>query len=244
MVTLGYAKCSQPSALAIAAASEGKIVAKRSSLCDINWGRSGITAAETLNRDISTVTNKRLMREAFKSHNVPMPALLSDVDITDWRDCRSGYFAIVGRPDRHTHGRGFWKIETEAQLDRALRGTRTKRAATHFMEYIDAVHELRVHVFQGKSIRMSEKHIEGAVGNWKQYTTIKPTIDKPTRRKARKAAKQAVEALGLDFGAVDILVDEHNNVYVLEVNSAPGIGGTLPALYAKTFIEWEETRNG
>lgn len=241
MLILGYAKCSRISAQAIAEASEGKIVARRSPDCQINWGRND-TSLDVLNGHIGNTTNKREMRELFSAHDVPMPYLFRAVDTIDWRDGRTDYPVIVGRPDRHTHGRGFWKIETEQQLDRAVRGTRTKKAATHFMEFIEAEHEIRVHVFNGKSVRMSEKHVEGTVGNWKQYTTIKPTIDSKTKQKARKAAKQAVAAVGLDFGAVDILVDAKSNVYVLEVNSAPGIGGSLPKLYAQLFIKWQEEK--
>lgn len=242
MLILGYAKCSKPSALAIAVASNGKIKAVQSSTCDINWGR--YRANSKLNADISNSTNKRVMRELFAFEGVPMPRLIQWHPM-GFRHRIGGelFQPLVGRPDKHTHGRGFWKIETEAQLDRAIRGTRKKAAATHFMQYIEAEHEIRVHVFQGRSIRMSEKHVEGAIGNWKQYTTIKPTIDKATRKKARTAAKQAVEAVGLDFGAVDILVDAHNSVFVLEVNSAPGIGGSLPKLYAETFIEWHTRKD-
>jgi glutathione synthase/RimK-type ligase-like ATP-grasp enzyme len=103
------------------------------------------------------------------------------------------------------------------------------------MEYIqNAPHEYRVHVFNGKSIRISEKAFFGREGNHRLYTTIKPTgqIDH-----VRSAAKLAVEALGLDFGAVDILANDEN-CWVLEVNSAPSLGGSMPQLYAQAFEEY------
>ena len=40
-----------------------------------------------------------------------------------------------------------------------------------------------------------------------------------------KLAIDAVKALGLDFGAVDIVEDKHGKFFVLEVNSAPGLEG-------------------
>jgi hypothetical protein len=39
-------------------------------------------------------------------------------------------------------------------------------------------------------------------------------------------AINTIDSLGLDFGAVDIIKDEHGDVFVLEVNTAPGLGNT------------------
>lgn len=231
---LTYSGKSRPSALAIEDVSDGEIEARRGSRGDINWGRAFANTA--LNPDISSVTNKRIMRELFKEHDVPMPKLYPVIERgiveldTDW-------LPLVGRPDTHMKGRGFWVCHTYSDVRRAIRGTRKKKAATHFMEYVDAPHEYRVHIFKGKSIRISEKlqgeYGETAHGN---YTTIKPTGN---IRHVRKAAKQAVDSVGLDFGAVDILADD-SNCWVLEVNAAPGLGGTMPRVYAETFKKWNE----
>jgi D-alanine-D-alanine ligase-like ATP-grasp enzyme len=102
------------------------------------------------------------------------------------------------------------------------------------MAYVPHDHEYRIHVFLGKSIRISEKKF--SEGN--KYTTIKPTCDRETRKLLRTAAKQAVSAVGLDFGCVDALWGKDGKAYVLEVNAAPGLGGTLPKLYAEVFEQW------
>jgi len=44
-------------------------------------------------------------------------------------------------------------------------------------------------------------------------------------RESIDLACRAVEALGLDFGAVDVLLGTDGHCYVLEVNSAPGVEG-------------------
>lgn len=50
------------------------------------------------------------------------------------------------------------------------------------------------------------------------------------------AAEEAVKALGLDFGAVDVLWNEANQIAkVCEVNTAPGISGTTIEDYEKFF---------
>lgn len=229
MLNIVYSGKSRPSALLIAQESED-INISRTNDGDINWGRARANTA--LNPDISNATNKRKMRELFEQHDVPAPSLM---DAGHAIEAVLAGKVVVGRPDQHTKGRGYWLCRSTVDIKKALKGTRRKKAATHFIEYVDAPHELRVHIFLGKSIRISEKaHTE-----FHKYTTIKPTIDVAH---VRSAAKQAVTALGLDFGAVDILATE-DNAWVLEVNTAPGLGGSMPRVWANKFLEWHRRRH-
>lgn len=232
-IVICYAGCSGPSAENIADES-ARIFTNRGAAGTINWGRE--KAGTILNPDISNSTNKREMRALFAENDVPMPEYYSASHAAGMTlEYNANEFPLVGRPDKHTKGRGFWLCRDEADVRRALRGTRKKKAATHFMEYIaDAPHEYRVHIFRGKSIRISEKEFFTDEDGKKDYTTIKPTG--PVKH-VRKAAKAAVLALGLDFGAVDILAND-KECWVLEVNAAPGLGGSMPALWAKTFLGW------
>lgn len=223
-----YSGKSRPSAIAIAKEDE-TIRLNRGPTGFVNWGR--YRANTKLNPDISKTTNKRVMRVLFQENGVPMPKLY----VLEGADLQ---FPCVGRPDRHTKGRGFWKCNNMDDVRKALRGTRKKRAATHFMEYVESDREYRVHIFNGKSIRISEKRFDDDTK--KNYTTAKPG-DVPLS-KVRNAAKAAVSAVGLDFGAVDILArgDRNDEVFVLEVNAAPGLGGSMPKLYADTFLKYME----
>lgn len=235
-----YSGASAPSARRIALEGDD-IELVRQSNGDINWGRA--SAHTSLNPDIHTVTNKRVMRELFREHGVPCPKLY--YPSSEESDLFGGGYIptpCVGRPDKHTGGRGFWLCKTPDDIMRALKGTRRKKAATHFMEYISkerAPREYRVHIFEGKSIRISEKRF-GTTGLTAHgsYTTVKPihNVDH-----VRKAAKQAVKAVGLDFGAVDILAND-SECWVLEVNAAPGLGGSMPRVYAEAFARWYERR--
>jgi D-alanine-D-alanine ligase-like ATP-grasp enzyme len=52
----------------------------------------------------------------------------------------------------------------------------------------------------------------------------------------RDVALQAVKALDLHFGAVDIIWNKKDNkCYVLEVNTAPGVEGTSTEIYADSI---------
>lgn len=54
----------------------------------------------------------------------------------------------------------------------------------------------------------------------------------------REQALLAVETVGLDFGAVDVIYNEYENKgYVLEINTAPGLEGTTLQDYQKAFGE-------
>jgi D-alanine-D-alanine ligase-like ATP-grasp enzyme len=102
------------------------------------------------------------------------------------------------------------------------------------MEFVEGDREYRVHIFKGKSIRVSEKSFFNDDRGKRDYVTVNHNTE---LSHVRKAAKKAVEALGLDFGAVDILATD-DECWVLEVNAAPGLGGTMPRLYAETFLAW------
>lgn len=56
------------------------------------------------------------------------------------------------------------------------------------------------------------------------------------------AAKRSLIASGLDFGAVDVLWNEHlQKAFVLEINTAPGLEGQTVADYAKFFRKFYES---
>lgn len=234
---IAYARQSAPSAYKLAQMDDRiELVRSSDELTDVNWGRR--VANSELNPDVNNSVNKLVMRQLFKEHGVPTPKLHTLEEAGQVVPDSYGYETLfIGRPSMHTRGRGFWPIANRHDLIRAAQGTRYKRAATHFIEYIDpsrAPREYRVHIFRDRCIRLSEKKPDSnsPIG----YTTIAPTH---SVSHVREAAKQAMKAVGLDFGAVDIMASE-TECWVLEVNSAPGLGGTMPEVYARAFNRWKE----
>lgn len=75
----------------------------------------------------------------------------------------------------------------------------------------------------------SDRIIRSNKRGWK-FKGVAPTN---VPKDIKKVSLAAVKALGLDFGAVDLVLDLEGNPYILEVNSAPGLEGTA-------FEKWEE----
>ncbi|MCR4308198.1 MAG: hypothetical protein NUV80_06590 [Candidatus Berkelbacteria bacterium] len=108
--------------------------------------------------------------------------------------------------------------------------------------------EFRVHVFNGSVIDVSQKrrrnnvedggYIRNLANGW---VFCRDSIVEPPD--LRQIAVAAVKALGLNFGACDIIWNEkENKCYVLEVNTAPGLEGTTLQRYTEAITNW--VRNG
>lgn len=116
-----------------------------------------------------------------------------------------------------------------------------------YTQYKKKRKEFRVHVFGDNVIEVVEKRkrngfnrsdafalaIRNHTNGW---VFCRENIQEPPE--LRSVAILAVKALGLDFGAVDILWNEkENKCYVLEVNTAPGIEGTTVKKYCDAIME-------
>lgn len=75
---------------------------------------------------------------------------------------------------------------------------------------------------QRKYLERPELNGNGFIKNLSHGYVFK-TPEKDLNKSRKEAAIAAVEALGLDFGAVDMVVDEEGKEFVLEVNTAPAL---------------------
>lgn len=70
---------------------------------------------------------------------------------------------------------------------------------------------------------------------WKFGIVKKKASLKFVEDNMKKIAVDAIDALGLTFGAVDCCVDTDNNVFIFEVNSGPGLEATSFDKYVEAF---------
>ena len=132
-------------------------------------------------------------------------------------------------------------------------------APDYFVKKVQLTAEYRVHSFLGRSIRAGAKqlrdgyfvpgtrHPNGPQFNGQQASPWIRTWDGGWRivydgvsasQAVRDLAHQAVAALGLQFGAVDIGQTADGSLIVLEVNRAPGLEGGTITRYVDAIQKW------
>jgi hypothetical protein len=115
-----------------------------------------------------------------------------------------------------------------------------------YVQYKKKRHEYRVHVFRGQVIDFTQKKkvrdfngernnlVRNLANGWifaREGVTLSDGV--------ADLAIRATATLSLDFGAADIIWNEHEQkAYVLEVNTAPGLEGTTLVKYAHAIKRW------
>lgn len=177
----------------------------------------------------------------LKELGIAIPEFTTDIAIAEnWQ--ASGSIIVARSVLRGNSGEGITVVDDQRDLS-------TIPDIKLWVKYIKKKHEYRVHVMQGKVIDVQVKKRRRVVDDLEAYAP-EPRIrnlangyvfcrEGITANSQRdELAVNAVAALGLDFGAVDLIYNQHINKYfVLEVNTAPGLEGTTLERYAKVFKE-------
>jgi len=206
---------------------------------------------------IKKASNKKTSCIIFQEKNVPSPYLYCSI-----KQVKTNDYPVIARNSYHKKGNGFWFCRNYKELRKAF-----SEGASYAIDFIPNTREYRIHCFvkdlnipiedRSKedyiSIKISEKIQENSAN--KNQLDTQPqknhafgwVFKVPSKEKAqeeiamvRNAAKQAIAALGLDFGAVDVMYSLYQKKsYVLEVNTAPSLADpksdTLNR-YSKHFI--------
>lgn len=187
----------------------------------INLGcRRKFIEEDSLNYNSENSIDKVEVFNRFDKLKIPHPRLI---------DPKTFEGKFLGRKNKASRGRGIQIYEPGA-----------KKIAEHdfFVELLDCKSEHRIHFFMGEVVcELNKKIKEGSVIHTAEQGSpleLGPIVH-PKRKKMIKYGALAVEAMELDFGAVDIFVDKNDDVYILEVNSDPGMSGLIGFLYADCF---------
>jgi glutathione synthase/RimK-type ligase-like ATP-grasp enzyme len=128
-------------------------------------------------------------------------------------------------------------------------GTSDISPAPVYCEYLKKRHEYRIHVVGSTVTDVQAKRRKTSVPasevNWHIRSNDNGFVfcrqDLDLSPATKEVAIQAIQALDLDFGAVDVILHD-SRPYVLEVNTAPGLYPTSVANYAAAFLTLIEAR--
>ncbi len=185
---------------------------------NIFWGKPGHIAANKLK-------TFNVLKEAGVSH---VPYTSSKEEAEAWLKAGS---TVLARTACGQAGSGITIVNPGSVLPEA----------TLYTRYVKKKKEFRVHVYQGKVIFVQEKRKANGVeadplirSHKRGWKFCMQNVVEPDG--LRVLAVNAVGALGLDFGGVDVIWNElKNTCYVLEVNTAPGIEGSSLEAYANAI---------
>jgi len=206
----------------------------------VNWGYGGkihFPHKDTLNPAwaVDNAANKLKSFRLFKEHGVPTPEWTTDPVIAEgWEGPVMARYLLRGHS-----GKGIALLSSDGAV-------RSSKRAPLYVKYVKKQDEYRYHVFNGSVIDVQQKkkrrdvdneevdyQVRNASSGW---VYCRDAITPPHSLGA--VAIRAVEALGLDFGAVDIIWNNHRGQgYVLEVNTAPGLEGSTLTTYVEAIRE-------
>lgn len=205
----------------------------------INWGSANypgeLDLCRVLNNrhEVASATNKLEAFRIFEEQGVRTPEWTERIlEATHWSG--EGETILARTKLRGHSGDGIIVIEPEGQ--------QFMPKAPLYVKYKKAKSEWRVHVGGEQWIQIDRKvkDPEREVKDWKvrshQNGFIYQRNNEFVPQDVIEQAHLAIHALGLDFGAVDVLWNEHEEkAYVLEVNCAPGLVGQTLQNYVKYF---------
>lgn len=195
----------------------------------VNYGHD----YENANLNKNVVANKLKAYIIMKDAGVSQPRMFRKGE-----QIPSDAFPLLARKQYHTQGRDIIFINNQEQLDNDV----DDGSYDFLTEYIHKTSEYRVHIL-GDEAFVSVKFNDNDCGDpfvrshsngWRQIE-----YNREWKDKLIELARKAIKALKYDFGAVDI-IRKNDNIYVLEVNSSPGLEPRKLELYAQYFKKEEQ----
>ncbi len=215
--------------------SEDFIIGWGSSVIPAFFERVGHLNAKFINPPdkVANASNKLKTFRILQEHGVSIPEFTDNIQVArNWTGD-----VVYGRAKLTGHsGEGIDVFRPELfEIDIPNYPLYTKAIENHG--------EYRVHVVDGQVIAYTKKkRHRGSIATDEQLQIrnldngwIYSSDDLRRLERIEELALNAVNALELDFGAVDIIKDENGDVYVLEVNTSPGLSPSTLGAYVVAF---------
>jgi len=192
----------------------------------LNWGNSKLPAwyARAFNwinhpYGVEAAVNKDKCLDLLQEAGVAVVPFTRDIAVAkQWQ--AEGYTVIERKLLQSHSGRGIRLVPPSGELGEAKMYT----------QYVGQRREYRCHIFDGELIFLQQKkrrsgteqndEVRNHSGGW-VYSHKDIT---PLSEEAIADSVKAVKALGLTFAGVDVITRRGKH-YILELNTAPGVGG-------------------
>jgi predicted ATP-grasp superfamily ATP-dependent carboligase len=245
--------------MALRVAGDSSSYSPRGNHLVVNWGSASNPFTWTFPEDglnkpqaVNVAGNKLLTFQRLQEAGIPIPEFTTNgFEAGEWAS--SGHTLLIRHQLRGHSGEGIEIYRPEYWGGGSGNNPvwkRFNRGAPLYVKYKKKKNEYRVHVFNGQVLFVQEKRrererertadeslVRSHANGWVfcregiNYNTPEQSME------LHEVAINAVSALGLDFGAVDIIYnareDQH---YVLEVNTAPGLQGESLTDYTNAFL--------
>jgi glutathione synthase/RimK-type ligase-like ATP-grasp enzyme len=179
--------------------------------CTSNSGVSKGTATLNKSEAIQRVSDKLEFRKLLNEHKL-CPFTFFDIE--------SAVYPCIIRPRTHSQGRNLFLAETKEELLEII----SKLDEWYGSELIKKSREFRVFVGSGRVIWVANKipaDPDAIAWNVAQGGKFENVRFDEWHLRSIKIAIEGWKLSGLDFGGVDVIVDENNKAYIVEINSAP-----------------------
>jgi D-alanine-D-alanine ligase len=199
--------------------------------------------------------DKLLAKEAFTKAELPTPPYMCYEDDPAWLEeveARLGYPLVV-KPRREGSSLGVRIIQSRREIEGAVRKTREEFGELYVERFIPGK-EVTAGILrwegEDRALPLIELRPQPEFYNYEaKYTPgatefiIPAELDDETTARAQKLALAAHQALGcFGFSRADLRVTDEGEVYILEVNTAPGMTATsdLPKAAEAAGIPFED----
>ena len=199
---------------------------------------------------VEVASNKLLAFEKMKEAEVSIPEFTTSQEVAlGW--VNEGNIVVARKLVRGSEGRGIEIVERERDADAIT----SIVAAPLYVKYVKKEREFRIHCCKDRSGEMQvidiqqkkkRREIPNDEVNYRtrnyRFGWIFARSDIEVPEQVLLEAKKAVEALGLTFGATDVLMNTHyNKAYVVEVNTSPALQGQTLESYKNAILRLMES---
>ncbi len=202
----------------------------------INWGngKGNIGNARQINKlsNVQLASNKLSTLQALRRAEVSIPRFYTNGDVFESSLVLYGRSDLYGHSGRGIHVGTYNEIPNCPLYVEAISKVAEYRAIVVGNKVVDFKKKKKKNTPEGEERVEHDEHVWNLDGGY-----IFARNDFVVPYGAAQLGIDAVSALGLDFGAVDIIEDSEGKLYVLEVNTAFGIEGTTLSLVGDAIKE-------